>query len=88
VQDVLQDQIPATPTPYVQHAPPSPSPVETDSLASERGVDYSRLRDLLKVGNWRDADTETWHRMLKPLIAKKTTIFPTKENVTISTLLD
>ena len=34
-------------------------------LISERGVDYSRLRDLLAAGKWRDADRETGSVMLK-----------------------
>lgn len=32
-------------------------------LASEKGVDYSRLRDLLKAGKWEEADRETADRM-------------------------
>jgi DNA-binding Xre family transcriptional regulator len=35
------------------------------ALGSERGVDYSRLRDLLAAGKWRDADRETGTIMLK-----------------------
>lgn len=34
-----------------------------DELASERGVDYERLRDLLKSGQWKAADQETADRM-------------------------
>ncbi|MGK7879571.1 MAG: GUN4 domain-containing protein [Crocosphaera sp.] len=38
-----------------------PKPVQTpipkkDDLASDRGVDYSKLRDLLKAGKWKEAD--------------------------------
>ncbi len=41
-----------------------PKPVQTpipkkDDLASDRGVDYSKLRDLLKAGKWKEADKET-----------------------------
>jgi len=36
---------------------------ETDSLNSERGVDYTRLRDLLLIGEWKAADQETNKRM-------------------------
>ncbi|UIE39464.1 GUN4 domain-containing protein [Leptodesmis sichuanensis] len=32
-------------------------------LASEKGVDYTRLRDLLKAGKWKEADQETADRM-------------------------
>lgn len=34
-------------------------------LHSERGVDYTRLRDLLAAGNWEEADYETVTVMLK-----------------------
>jgi len=34
-----------------------------DELASERAVDYERLRDLLKSGQWKAADQETADRM-------------------------
>ncbi len=30
-----------------------------DDLVSDRGVDYSKLRDLLKAGKWKEADQET-----------------------------
>lgn len=35
-----------------------------DDLSSERGMDYSRLRDLLAAGNWLGADHETADKML------------------------
>ncbi|HIK03290.1 MAG TPA: GUN4 domain-containing protein [Trichormus sp. M33_DOE_039] len=38
---------------------------ETDDLSSEKGVDYRRLRDLLKAGQWKEADQETLQVMLK-----------------------
>ncbi len=38
---------------------------QTDDLSSEKGVDYSRLRDLLKAGKWKEADQETLAVMLK-----------------------
>ena len=34
-------------------------------LRSEKGIDYTRLRDLLKAGEWREADKETWEVMLR-----------------------
>ncbi len=37
----------------------------TDDLSSERGVDYTRLRDLLAAGKWKEADKETFAVMLK-----------------------
>jgi hypothetical protein len=38
-----------------------------DDLASEKGVDYTRLRDLLKAGQWKEGDQETADRMLEAL---------------------
>ena len=35
------------------------------SLVSEKGVDYTKLRDLLVVGNWEEADKETATLILK-----------------------
>ncbi|WP_017712684.1 GUN4 domain-containing protein [Prochlorothrix hollandica] len=36
-------------------------------LKSEKGVDYTRLRDLLKAGQWQDADQETMKCMERAL---------------------
>lgn len=36
-----------------------------NDLLSEKGVDYTRLRDLLKAGQWKEADQETLAVMLK-----------------------
>ena len=36
-----------------------------DDLSSEKGVDYSQLRDYLKRGMWEEADEETLRVMLK-----------------------
>jgi hypothetical protein len=44
---------------------PSKPTSETDDLSSERGVDYTKLRDLLASGQWREADKETVAVMLK-----------------------
>lgn len=50
-----------------QSTPTNPSKPqdETDDLSSERGVDYTKLRDLLASGQWREADQETLAVMLK-----------------------
>jgi serine/threonine-protein kinase len=37
----------------------TPYESDTDDLSSEVGVDYRRLRDLLKAGKWQEADEET-----------------------------
>lgn len=43
--------------------------VATDDipLESEKGVDYTQLRDFLKAGKWREADQETADRMLEAM---------------------
>jgi len=49
-----------------QPAPPHSTPIEPDApLKSERGVDYTNLRDLLAAKKWQDADEETARVMLK-----------------------
>jgi hypothetical protein len=45
--------------------PPAPTPEPEDDLSSEKGINYTRLRDLLKAGQWKEADKETAHRMLE-----------------------
>ena len=57
-------------------APPSevtpsrkPEPETEVELKSERGVDYTKLRDLLAAGEWKEADSETRRLLLK--IAKR-----------------
>lgn len=37
---------------------------EDDNLSSEKGMDYRKLRDLLKAGKWKEADSETNRVML------------------------
>ena len=55
------------PTPTIVNSTPSKSkpPTPEDDLSSDKGVDYTRLRDLLKAGNWKEADKETLAVMLK-----------------------
>jgi len=49
-----------------QSEPPNSTPIEPDvPLKSERGVDYTKLRDLLATGKWKEADEETARVMLK-----------------------
>jgi|GEM_PF-1152539 len=36
-----------------------------DDLSSEKGIDYTRLRDLLKAQDWRTADQETYKVMIR-----------------------
>jgi uncharacterized caspase-like protein len=48
---------------------PSPTPT-TDDLSSDRGVDYTKLRDLLKAQQWKKADHETYLVMLQVMELK------------------
>ncbi|MFL9458002.1 GUN4 domain-containing protein [Tolypothrix bouteillei VB521301_2] len=54
------------------HQPPQIAPqlpiltnLTSDDLSSERNVDYTKLRDFLKAGQWKQADGETRSVMLK-----------------------
>ncbi|MEM1292111.1 MAG: GUN4 domain-containing protein [Cyanobacteria bacterium P01_H01_bin.162] len=44
---------------------PLPRAAAPDDLSSEKGIDYTRLRDLLREGKWRDADKETYEVMIR-----------------------
>jgi uncharacterized caspase-like protein len=44
---------------------PSKSLDQIDDLSSERGLDYTNLRDLLASGQWKEADRETLSVMLR-----------------------
>lgn len=45
--------------------PLATSKTATDDLSSDRGVDYTNLRDLMAQGKWKEADQETLAVMLK-----------------------
>ncbi|MBD2778056.1 caspase, EACC1-associated type [Iningainema tapete] len=49
---------------------PEPSTTE-DDLSSEKGVDYTKLRDLLAAGKWQEADYETYLVMLQAVGRKE-----------------
>jgi len=53
----------------VSARPPVPSskPALTDDLSSEKGIDYTRLRDLLQAQKWKEADQETAARMCEAM---------------------
>ena len=64
-----------------QSAPLNPTPIEPDvPLKSERGVDYTNLRDLLAAGKWKEADQETFKVMLKAARREKEGYF-TRESI-------
>ncbi len=41
------------------------APPSVNDLSSEKGIDYTHLRDLLKAGKWREADRETYDVMIR-----------------------
>ncbi|MEH1837639.1 MAG: GUN4 domain-containing protein [Nostoc sp.] len=47
-------------TPIIQLTAP-----QTDDLSSEKGINYTRLRDLLAAKNWNEADQETYQVMIQ-----------------------
>jgi hypothetical protein len=59
---------PPKPTPPVT-IPPRPTPQSSPSpeiaLVSSRGIDYTRLRDLLAQGKWQEADQETTNLLIR-----------------------
>jgi hypothetical protein len=50
-----------------------------DDLRSEKGIDYHNLRDLLKAGQWRDADKETYRLMITTVGKKERRWFDRKD---------
>lgn len=50
-----------------------------DDLKSEQRISYTRLRDLLKDGKWRDADKETYEVMLQAVGRKSGEYIGSKE---------
>jgi hypothetical protein len=53
-----------TSSPAETPPPSSPSNLE-DDLSSEKNIDYTRLRDLLEAGDWKEADHETYRVMIQ-----------------------
>lgn len=43
------------------------SPGTQDDLSSERGIDYTKLRDYLKYQQWKEADSETYMIMVQAI---------------------
>ncbi|MEG4011485.1 MULTISPECIES: serine/threonine-protein kinase [unclassified Microcoleus] len=69
----------ASQSPQLSAQTPSPA-TPPDSLKSARGVDYTRLRDLLAAGKWKEADQETLNVMLKAARREKEGYF-NKESI-------
>jgi hypothetical protein len=67
----LGDNPSSEPQPAAKPAPtPSTNEIEI-SLESEKGVDYQELQRLLAAGEWKQADNETYLRMLEAVGRKK-----------------
>ncbi len=62
------------PQPQPQPPAPRPQPAAQDDLSTEKGIDYTPLRDLLKAGQWRDADKET-HEVMIRAVGKKSGVW-------------
>jgi len=56
----------------------TPSNLE-DDLSSEKNIDYTRLRDLLAAGNWKEADQETYRVMIQAVGKETGNWFTTDE---------
>ena len=86
IQEVATDAIPSAP---VGWAPPTTNPIQKptptqpdqeEDLSSEKGVDYRKLRDLLKAGKWKEVDLETDRRMLEA-VGRKENDYISKEEL-------
>jgi hypothetical protein len=61
-------------------APQPITPAQKDDLSSEKGIDYTHLRDLLKAQDWRAADDETYKVMIRA-VGKKSGDWFTKDEL-------
>ncbi|MFH7024647.1 MAG: GUN4 domain-containing protein [Heteroscytonema crispum UTEX LB 1556] len=68
-----------TPTPQEEISAPPHTTLDEDDLSSEKGVNYTKLRDLLKAGNWKDADYETYLTMIQAVGKKENDYFTRDE---------
>ncbi|WP_318780879.1 caspase, EACC1-associated type [Dendronalium phyllosphericum] len=68
-QRLISPQPTSTTDTILQKPTSTPTPRQTspdgDDLSSEKGIDYTKLRDLLKAGQWKQADYETYLVMLQ-----------------------
>jgi len=55
------------------------TPPHANDLSSEKGIDYTRLRDLLKAQDWRAADRETYETMIRAVGKKSSAWFTDNE---------
>ncbi|MBW4585519.1 GUN4 domain-containing protein [Aetokthonos hydrillicola Thurmond2011] len=67
IHERLIPQQPPKPQPLQPNTPPS----QIDDLSSEKGIDYTKLRDLLAAQKWKEADYETYMVMLQAVGRKE-----------------
>ena len=63
------------PAPFVPGRPKA----DVDNLRSDKGINYTRLRNLLNDGRWRDANKETYEVMIRAVGKKSGDWFTTDE---------
>lgn len=66
-QQLVEEGVPVPQMPLlsIEPIPNSLSTSTEDDLSSEKAIDYTHLRNLLKAGKWQEADRETADQMLK-----------------------
>jgi hypothetical protein len=83
-QPVVTDNKP-TKTEPSQTATPETKPTNSipprEQHKSEKGIDYTRLHDLLKAQNWREADKETYRAMIQAMGKKDGDWFTSDEHL-------
>ncbi|WGV24470.1 GUN4 domain-containing protein [Halotia branconii] len=60
--------------------PPTEQQGKPNTLDSDKGIDYTRLRVLLAANNWREADIETYRVMLQ-VVGKKNSDYLTSDEL-------
>lgn len=53
--------------------------IDEDDLSSEKGIDYTKLRNLLKAQDWKEADQETYRVMIRAVGKKDGSWFTSDE---------
>jgi hypothetical protein len=79
LQDVVTDTLPSRgEIPTLKSSTPQ-TQTQADDLSSEKGIDYTPLRDLLKAQDWRAADRETYETMIRAVGKKSDDWFTSDE---------
>ena len=65
VVEIKSSSKPASVLPVVPKPGPTQPVKPEDDLSSEKGIDYGKLRDLLKARQWKEADKETYELILR-----------------------